>query len=181
MNEGLIPNRYARALYRYSRDCGDADTVYAQTCRLADSFLRVDGIASAAENPFLALADKEALLLAAAGAPGDGTLSKFVKLVYAHGREAFFCQMALAFGKMYRSDKGIAQVVITSAAPLPAQAFDKIKAFLKSCLHGKSIEYKVDVDPELIGGFTIKIDSLLLDASLSSELRDLRLKLISKK
>ena len=68
MNEGLIPNRYARALYRYSRDCGDADTVYAQTCRLADSFLRVDGIASAAENPFLALADKEALLLAAAGA-----------------------------------------------------------------------------------------------------------------
>ena len=89
--------------------------------------------------------------------------------------------MALAFGKMYRSDKGIAQVVVTSAAPLPAQAFDKIKAFLKSCLHGKSIEYKVDVDPELIGGFTIKIDSLLLDASLSSELRDLRLKLISKK
>ncbi|MDD6669431.1 MAG: F0F1 ATP synthase subunit delta, partial [Bacteroidales bacterium] len=69
----------------------------------------------------------------------------------------------------------------TSAAPLPAQAFDKIKAFLKSCLDGKTIEYRVDVDPELIGGFTIRIDSKLLDASLSSELRDLRLKLISKK
>ena len=125
MNEGLIPNRYARALYRYSRDCGDADTVYAQTCRLADSFLRVDGIASAAENPFLALADKEALLLAAAGAPGDGTLSKFVKLVYAHGREAFFCQI---------SAKCIAPIRASLRSLLPLRRLSRLKPSTKSRL-----------------------------------------------
>ncbi|MBO8476635.1 MAG: F0F1 ATP synthase subunit delta, partial [Bacteroidetes bacterium] len=37
------------------------------------------------------------------------------------------------------------------------------------------------VNPSLIGGFTIKVDSLLLDASISNELRNLRLKLLSRK
>ena len=53
--------------------------------------------------------------------------------------------------------------------------------YVQSWLGGRKLEYNVVVDPALIGGFTIKVDYYLLDASISNELRNLRLKLLSRK
>ena len=41
------------------------------------------------------------------------------------------------------------------------------------------MEYSQRVDPDLIGGFVINIDNEQLDASISNELKQLRLKLLS--
>ena len=55
------------------------------------------------------------------------------------------------------------------------------KDSVQSYLSGKKLEYTEAVDASLIGGFTVKVDSKLLDASISNELRKLRLKLLSNK
>ncbi|MDE7442643.1 MAG: F0F1 ATP synthase subunit delta [Muribaculaceae bacterium] len=47
-------------------------------------------------------------------------------------------------------------------------------------LNGGSMEYSERVDSGLIGGFVINIDNEQLDASVRSELKQLRLKLLSK-
>lgn len=41
------------------------------------------------------------------------------------------------------------------------------------------MEYSERVDPELIGGFVVNIDNERLDASVSNEFKQLRLKLLS--
>lgn len=41
------------------------------------------------------------------------------------------------------------------------------------------MEYNLLIDPELIGGFTVDIDSERLDASVANELKQLRHKLLS--
>ena len=176
MNEGLIPNRYAKALYEFAFEQKAADSVYAETQRLAASFAMQRDLAKAVENPFLSLDDKENLLLAASGAAPTGCLVKFFKLVFSRGRESMLPSMALAYGKMY-----IAQVAITTASPLPKESMAKIKDSVQAYLRGKKLEYTEAVDASLIGGFTVKVDSKLLDASISNELRKLRLKLLSNK
>lgn len=181
MSDGLIPNRYAKALYKYAVEQGDASSVYAQVSKLAESYVAETGMAKAIENPFLPVKDKEAVLNAASGASPESSAGKFFKLVLSHGREALLQNMALAYGKLYREQRHISQVEITTAAALAEPELNKIREYVKGYLNGYTIEFSEKVNPDLIGGFTIRIDSKLLDASISNELRNLRLKLLSKK
>ena len=43
MNDGLIPNRYAKALSKHACEVGEAAEVYAQLRMLAESFACVAG------------------------------------------------------------------------------------------------------------------------------------------
>lgn len=181
MNEGLIPSRYAKALFLFAQEAGKADAVYAQTTQLAAGYQAHHEMKRAVENPFLPLADKMQLLLVAAGAEKDGCLDKFFKLVFSHGRESFMRSMALAYGKRYRDINKISQVEIVTANELPAATIDKIKESVQAHLKGRTIEYCQRIDASLIGGFTVRVDGEVLDASMSNDLRKLRLKLLSKK
>lgn len=182
MNEGLIPSRYAKALYLYASEKGSAEAVYGATARLADSYACQPGLARAVENPFLPLADKEKLLLAASGASDDGgCLNKFFKLVFSHGRESLMRSIALAYGRRYREANGISRVEIATASALPEASMRQIREAVQTYLSGRKLEYRERIDASLIGGFTVRVDSQLLDASISNELRKLRLKLLSKK
>ena len=181
MNEGLIPSRYAKALFLFAEEEGNAKTVYNQTAQLVAGYEAHKEMAHAVENPFLPLADKIALLLTAAGAEKDGCLDKFFKLVFSHGRESFMHSMALAYCKRYRDVNKISQVEITTAAELSAEAVEKIKESVQTHLKGRTIEYRQRTDASLIGGFTVRVDGEVLDASMSNDLRKLRLKLLSKK
>lgn len=181
MNEGLIPNRYAKALFLYAEEAGSAAAVYAATERLAAGYEAQPQMARAVENPFLPIADKLQLLLTASGAEKDGCLDKFFKLVFSHGRESFMRAMALAYGKRYRDVNKISQVEIVTASSLGRAAMDKIKDSVQTHLKGRTLEYRERVDASLIGGFTVRVDGEVLDASVSNDLRKLRLKLLSKK
>ena len=89
--------------------------------------------------------------------------------------------MALAYGKRYRDVNKISQVEIATASSFSQAVMDKIKDSVQTHLKGRSLEYRQRVDASLIGGFTVRVDGEVLDASMSNDLRKLRLKLLSKK
>lgn len=180
MNEGLIPGRYAKALYKFAVEQGESDTVYAQMKSLAASYQAEPALKKAVENRFLPFADKEKVLLSASSAKKGDCLAKFIKLVIGHNRENFLREMALTYQQIYRQVNNIAQVEIVTAAEMPAGKLKKIVEVVKKQLDGKKIEQTERVDAGLIGGFVVKVDSLLLDASIKNELKKLRLKLLSK-
>ena len=45
---------------------------------------------------------------------------------------------------------------------------------MDSDITAKSIEFVTNIDPEIIGGFVIKIDDNLYDASVARKLKELR-------
>ena len=45
----------------------------------------------------------------------------------------------------------------------------------------KTLEFVYEIDPSIIGGFILRVDSMQLDASVNSELKKLRLKLLNSK
>ena len=89
MNEGLIPNRYAKALYKYATEEGVAKEVYAEMQQLSKSYANEPVLAPTVDNPFVALSDKEKVLLSASGATQGGCFDKFILLVIKHNRENF--------------------------------------------------------------------------------------------
>ena len=69
---------------------------------------------------------------------------------------------------------------IVTAHTLGADQLSKIVEVVEQQLKGKKIEQTTRVDANLIGGFVIKADDQLLDASIKNELKKLRLQLLSK-
>ena len=64
----------------------------------------------------------------------------------------------------------------STAAKLTAAETSAIKLQLKKSL-GRPVDIETTVDPDLLGGFVVRIGSRLYDSSLKTKLEDLRLAL----
>jgi F0F1-type ATP synthase delta subunit len=65
------------------------------------------------------------------------------------------------------------------ASELPQEQLQGIVDIVRKLKPGITLEVETAIDPELIGGFTVKVGDVLLDASVKNELKKLRLKLLS--
>ena len=63
---------------------------------------------------------------------------------------------------------------------LNEEAIGKIKSLILQKA-GQEVEFIHEVDPSIIGGFIVRVDSMQLDASVNKELKLLRLKLLNSK
>ncbi len=180
MNEGLIPRRYAKALYKFALEKGDDKKVYRLMTTLAQTFAQTPSLQNAVANPFVSNEDKASLLTTAAGAEnGDEIFTAFLKLLEENRRIDMAQNIALDYAALYRKENNIHQVTVTSAAPLDAAEEERLRKLIMAHLNGGTMEYASSVNPELIGGFTVNIDNERLDASIANELKQLRLNLIS--
>ena len=181
MDNGLIPCRYAKALYKYASEHGTTKAVYDLMNRVVDSFRSAPDMQKVLSNPFVKAEDKEKLLLSAAGGETDGAYARFVKLILEHKRTEYAYRMMLAYRDIYRKENNILQVNITTAAELPASQMQQLRQLVERAFKGSTLEFSQSVNPDLIGGFVIDVDSVRMDASISNELEQLRQTLLSSK
>ena len=181
MNQGLIPRRYAKALYKFALE-KDADRrIYALEGNLIEGFLAEPALNNAMANPYVSTADKMALLSTAAQAgKDDKVFSDFILLLGQNNRLAFARDIAVAYRDIYRKANHIRRVTVVSAQKLDPAQEQRLKSFIQKHLGDDKMEYSSAINPELIGGFTVSIDNERLDASLSNELNLLRQNLISE-
>lgn len=180
MNNGLIPARYAKALYDFAAENGDDTRIFTLTRALLDSFKAEPELNKVMSNPFVPAADKTKLLDTAAGpeAGADSVWTRFLALLVANGRLDAIRDIALAYTRLYRRRHNIRLVTVTSAAPMEPAGEQRLKALIQKHLGDATMEYATAVDPDLIGGFTVTIDNEKLDASIANELRQMRQSLL---
>ena len=171
MVSGLIPHRYAKALYKFALESNTTGEVYEEMKRVVDSFRSNPELEKVLSNPFVDAA--------AAGEKPGNDYRRFVKLILDHKREEFAYLMALAYRDIYRKENKISQVRITTAVELPGAEMKKLRAVVENSFKDTQFEYSSEVDPDLIGGFVIDVDSTRMDASVSGELEQLRQNLLS--
>lgn len=181
MDNGLIPQRYAKALYKFALEHDNTVEVYDLAKTVISSFELNPALQKAIANPNVKPSDKEKLLLAAAGNEADDAYKRFIKLVLDHKREEFFWRMMIAYRDIYRKENNIAQVLITTAVTLPEEEMEKLRKLVSDSFKGMSLEFSQSVNPDLIGGFVIDVDSVRMDASVSNELEQLRQTLLRSK
>lgn len=178
MNEGLIPQRYAKALYKLAVERGNADKVYLEMKTVAESFAENPGLQKVLSNPYVKKEDKAKLLLSAAGDLVEDDYRSFVTLILNRKRADYAHLMALAFCDLYRKEHKIARVKIITATKLDEAMMKKLSDVVVKAYPGMTLEFSYQVNPDLIGGFVIDVDDQRLDASISNEIEQLRLKLL---
>ena len=179
MDNGLIPHRYAKALYKYAMEHGTAEAVYEEMKVVIASFQDNPRLAKVLANPFVSNSEKYELLKAAAGDKATNDYLGFVKLILENRREAFALQMALAYRDIYRKANKISQVKIITAVRLPEAEMKKLRNLVSDSFKDTRLEFSEQINPDIIGGFVIDVDDSRMDASVSNELEQLRLTLLS--
>lgn len=178
MDKGLLPRRYAKALYKFAAEKEATLQVYDLMQNLVAAFDRNDGLRTTIANPFVPVNEKIGLLTTAAGQE-NSILTDFVKLLAQNNRLDIVQAVALAYTVLYRQENNIHLVSITSAAPLSEADRKRITDMIEKHIGNAKAQFAYNVNPELIGGFVIKIDNESLDASVRNELNQLRQSLIT--
>ena len=79
--------------------------------------------------------------------------------------------------ELYREQRNIALANVTSATALSDEQQAELSNKVQAVAGTDKLEIKLSVDPDLIGGFVVKVGSKVIDASLAGQVRRLGLAL----
>ncbi len=100
------------------------------------------------------------------------TLS-LMDLVVKNGQESFLPAIARVFIHETLKYKGITETVLTTAVKVNASSESRSPHLFQMYFKTK-VELKEIVDPEIIGGFILRIDDSYIDASVRNKLRKIK-------
>ena len=180
MYTGLIAKRYATALADFALQNNQEDAVYQQIQQILAYFSRNRKLRIALENPVLLPAVKLEVLAKLLGGSVNGSLESFLNLVFAHNREKFLQFMLYSFVDIYKERHGIMEVKLTTAAELDSAVVERIAELVKEKTGSREVELAQQTDPSVIGGFSLRMDDMLVDNTISSQLQSIKKQLVSK-
>lgn len=94
----------------------------------------------------------------------------FFKIVLRKRREAYLDHVAKSFLEQYNTEKGISRVSLTTAVEIHENLKEKIKKLVQKATNSDSIDLKSEVDENILGGFVLKFQDKLYDASIARHL-----------
>lgn len=177
MNVGVISTRYAKAMLAYSMEHGAEDAIYANMLQLMYTLHEIRELPTVLQDPMLSVEDRVALICDAVEDPSPVFVA-LARLVVSEEREELLIFIAHAFVSLYRKEKGILSVELTTATPIDNELEQKFKEMLSDGY--STVELENIVDKSIIGGFVCEVASRRLDASVAGQIRDIRKHLVKQ-
>lgn len=175
MKNTKVAARYARALLDLAIEQKNLDSVLGDMQVFSATVKDSREFELLLSNPIVK-ADKKIEIFKLAFEPFEKTTQEFIALITNNGREAMLGDIAEAFEAQVKEHRGIVPMTITSATELDASTRDAIIAKVQSSVEGK-LEVEEKVDESLIGGFVVRMGDYRIDASVASQLNNLKQRL----
>jgi F-type H+-transporting ATPase subunit delta len=174
---GEAPKRYATALLDLATSAAALKALEKDLKSVKAMFSSSEDLRRLASSPVFTVDDKADALTAIAKKAKLGKLAtQFVGLVATNRRAAELPSMITAFEDELALRRGSQVAKVISAKKLTAAQITSLKANLKKA-EGRKVDLELDVDPNLLGGFVVRLGSKLYDSSLKTQLEDLGLAL----
>ncbi len=162
-----IARPYAEAAFKFARDAQALPAWSEALGRLAE--VAATGAAhDLIGHPGIPAAKVAAIVAETAGGL-DAAQTNFVRLLADNERLAVVGAIAGLFEGLRNEHEGVLEAAISSAFPIDAVQVDSIVATLAQ-RYGRRIKASVSVDPELIGGVSVRVGDEVIDASVRGKL-----------
>ena len=176
---GEAPARYAEALIDLADGAKSLNRVEKDLIAMADVMAANADLRSVMASPVYATDDKVSAFDAIAKSLKLSALTqKFIGTVVANRRAQDLPAIIAAFNARVALRRGTQVAKVTSASKLTQAQITQLKSKLKA-VTGQVVDIQTSIDPDLLGGFKVKLGSRLYDASIKTKLEDLRLALKS--
>lgn len=172
-----IATPYAEALLQVAESRKETDTVADQVRELLYLWQECPELRAAMASPVLEPEAKKGALAKLFADQLTPSVQNLLKLLADRQRIALLDAVLLRFLELYRELRGITLAQVTSATPLSDEQQQQLNDKVRVIAGTKDVEFDLQVDPSLIGGFVVSMGSRVIDASLSGQVRRLGLAL----
>jgi ATP synthase, F1 delta subunit len=169
MNDSKISVRYSRALFESALEKKILDQVYNDMIFISD-ICTVPEMQEFLLSPIIVPSKKTDILHRILEKNVEKLTLSFIDLVVKNDREAFLPAMARVFKHETKKYKGITESVLTTAVKVDAGIRKQVSTLIEEVFKTK-VDLTEVVDKNLIGGFVLRIEFDLIDASIKSKLR----------
>ena len=175
MSDIRVASRYAKSLIDLAQEKGILEEVHADMQLFSKTVQENRDFKLFLTNPIIKH-DKKLVVLQTLFQNKVQTLTQtFFSIVTQKQREAILESVATEFIRQYNQIKGIEIAHITTAMPLTPELRTQINQKV-AVLTGKTVQLKEKVDPDLIGGFILRVGDKQVDDSIRTDLRNLKKK-----
>lgn len=176
MRTDAVTARYVEALYNLGVRNASLDTIERDVERLAASLER-PGVMQLVLHPA-----KPQVVRRAAVEEGlvgaSETLRSFVGLLFDKRREAVLAGFGEAFRLRLLDAAGVVEGIVHSPRPLGSGELAELTVSLGARL-GKEVRLKNQIDPALIAGVRVIVDSRMIDCSVSGRFEGIKRRMLN--
>jgi F-type H+-transporting ATPase subunit delta len=97
-----------------------------------------------------------------------------IKLIIKNGRENQIKNIAQQYINEVEDIKGVQRVTITTATPLSQENIDQILRSTSLVNASNNADVEVNVKPEILGGYILRVGDQQVDASVKSKLNKIK-------
>ena len=163
MSDYRVIKRYALALLENANQLNNVETIYKDVlnfvaiCKEAREFWVI------LKNPVIHINKKR----------------KIIKSVFTGEMDPLTMDFE-QFIRAYKVQKNILETELVTATALDKATIDSIGNYIKKATGSSSVEIKNTIDEKIIGGFALKYEDKLIDATIFNRIEQLRKHLINK-
>lgn len=164
--------RYAKALFEFATEANKAEAVNADMKQIATTIAENQELRDFLANPIIKIEIKKSSLEAIFANVQTETLKLF-QLLNANKRFEIVQQVAQQYNQLFDEKNGVQVAYVTTAVAITDEleklVLAKIASFTK-----KKITIKNTINPDIIGGFILRIGDMQYNASVANKLHELK-------
>lgn len=160
--------RYAKAVLNLAKERKLAEAVNTDFLLIANTLESNHDLQVALLNPVTKSAIKKAILTKIFDSKINGITQGLLNLLIENKRLNLLLLVAKEYAIIYDFDLSVEVVKVTTAVPLTKDLENKILEKIKT-LTRKAVTIKSTVDPDIIGGFILRVGDKQYDASINGK------------
>lgn len=170
MSSTRIANRYAKALYRFVGKDSNKAREYLEQLSAVQALFGIEPAAKVLLSPVMPVDLKKKLFEAALEASGGPTeLKAFIHALVGAGRVAIYPEFVAAFSNLINAATGVVSAEVVTAVKVDPEIVAQLTKSLEKLL-GSKIQADQQVDPDLLGGFVVRLGNRMIDLSVKTKL-----------
>lgn len=168
-----VAKRYAQGLLDFTNESGQTATVFSEMKDVVKIMKESADLNKFFMTPYID--SKKKIEVANEIFKGLSVSSQnLIRLVIKHGRENQLKNIAQEFINKVEDLIGIQRVTLTTATPLSKENLDQILRSTNLVNADSNFDLKVNVKPEILGGYVLRVGDQQIDASVKTKLNQVK-------
>ena len=165
--------RYAKAVLDLAKEKGSEQAVLGDMETVVSTIAASKELRLMLQSPIVKDEVKKKALLEIFAS--SSTITKeLIRVLVTNERTQALGQVASSYISLYNKERGIQVAQVTTAVPLNDTLETEVLAKVKELTGSNSVTIESIIDPEIIGGFVLRVGDLQYNASIANQLGSIR-------
>ncbi|REC43662.1 MULTISPECIES: ATP synthase F1 subunit delta [Chryseobacterium] len=168
-----VAKRYAQGLLEFTNESGQTEAVFSEMKDVVKLMSESKDLNKFFLTPYID-ANKKTEIASEIFKNFSTVAQNLIKLIIKNGRENQIKNIAQQYINKVEDIKGVQRVTITTATPLSQENIDQILKSTSLVTAQNNADVEVNVKPEILGGYILRVGDQQVDASVKSKLNKIK-------